>query len=118
ARSAHAFAGPLVAMARVEARTIPGPGGPLAARLYLPADDGRRRGLLVYYHGGGWVVGGIETHDPLCRVLARDADVAVLAVDYRLAPEHRFPAAVEDALATFRWAAREAGALGCDPTRV
>src|SRR4029077_8966045 len=52
ARSAHAFAGPLVAMARVEARTIPGPGGPLAARLYLPADDGRRRGLLVYYHGG------------------------------------------------------------------
>src|SRR5262249_28858841 len=72
----------------------------------------------VYYHGGGWVVGDLDTHDPLCRFLAHTADVLVLAVDYRRAPEHRFPAAVDDALAAFRAAVADAAALGGDPARV
>jgi len=118
ARNARAFAGPLVPLPRIDEVTIPGPAGPIRARLYDPAADGRRRGLVVYYHGGGWVVGNIETHDPLCRFLAREADVAVLAVDYHLAPEHPFPAPVEDALLAFRWAFREAPRLRCDRARV
>jgi acetyl esterase/lipase len=114
-RSAAAFAGALAPVARVEDRTL---AGTLRARLYVPADDGRRRGLLVYYHGGGWVVGDLDTHDPLCRFLAHTADVLVLAVDYRRAPEHRFPAAVDDTLAAFRAAVADAAALGADPARV
>jgi acetyl esterase/lipase len=117
-RSARLFAGALEPVARVDEKSVPGPEGPLRARLYVPASDDRRRGLVVYFHGGGWVVGDLDTHDSTCRFLARAADVLVLAVDYRLAPEHPFPAAVDDALAAFAWAAREAGALGADPARV
>jgi acetyl esterase len=117
-RDAAAFAGTVLPVVRVETPAVPGPGGAIPTRLYVPADDGRRRGLLVYYHGGGWVVGDLDTHDPVCRFLAREADVAVLAVDYRRAPEHRFPAAVEDALAAVRWAAHEADALGLDGARL
>jgi acetyl esterase len=72
-------------------------------RIYRPA--GSRPGVLVYFHGGGWVVGSLESHDRLCRTLAARSGVAVVAVDYRLAPEHRYPAAVEDAWAATRWAA-------------
>src|SRR5207244_2970572 len=118
ARNARAFAGALVPVTRVEDLTIPGPAGPMRARLYDAAPERAPRGLVVYYHGGGWVVGDLDTHDPLCRFLAREADVAVLAVDYRRAPEHRFPAAVDDALAAFHWAAREARTLGGDPARI
>jgi acetyl esterase len=75
-------------------------------------------GLLVYFHGGGFVVCDLETHDNMCRFLARQAGVRVLAVDYRLAPEHRFPAAIEDALAAFRFAAEHAAELGADPARL
>jgi acetyl esterase len=76
------------------------------------------RALVVYYHGGGWVVGDLDTHDATCRHLAHDTTAAVLALDYRLAPEHRFPAAVDDAVAAFAWAVREAPALGADPACV
>jgi len=114
-RNAAAFAGRPAPMARVEELVLP---GPIPARLYVPTDDARMRGLLVYYHGGGWVVGSLASHDPACRFLAREAGVAVLSVDYRLAPEHRFPAAVEDAVSAFRWAVREAASLGLDPARV
>lgn len=117
-RNARAFAGALVPLPRVEDVTIRGAAAAIRARLYAPGDDGGPRPLVVYYHGGGWVVGSLETHDPACRFLARAADVCVLAVDYRLAPEHPFPAAVDDAFAAFRWAVREADALGCDPGRV
>jgi len=117
-RSARIFAGRPIAMAAVETRTVPGPAGPLSARLYVPPEVDPPRPLVVYYHGGGWVVGDLDTHDATCRRLAQQARTAVLAVDYRLAPEHRFPAAVEDALAAFAWAAREARALGCDPARI
>jgi acetyl esterase len=117
-RSARVFAAAPPPLARVEDRVVPGPAGPLAARLYVPFDDGVRRPLVVHYHGGGWVIGDLETHDTACRHLAREADVGVLAIDYRLAPEHRFPAAIDDALAAFRWAAAHAAELGCDPARV
>lgn len=105
---------------RATDRTIPGGAGPLAARFYLPPNlpGGVAPPLLVYYHGGGWVVGDLETHDGVCRFLAAAAGVAVLAVDYRLAPEHPFPAAIEDAWATFSWAAANASDLGVDPARI
>jgi acetyl esterase len=105
-------------MAAIEPRTIAGPAGPIPARLYVPRDGRPPRPLVVYYHGGGWVVGDLDTHDATCRHLAHETAAAVLAVDYRLAPEHRFPAAVDDAVAAFGWAVREAAALGADPARV
>ena len=88
--------------------------GGVPARLYRPSsDDGL--GLLVYFHGGGWVVGDLETHDSTCRALAAESGHAVLAVDYRLAPEHPFPAPLDDAMAATRWAAAHAEELGCAP---
>ncbi len=88
----------------------------LPARLYVPGgDDGR---LLIYLHGGGWVVGGLRSHDRLCRRLASEGGQRVLAIDYRLAPEHRFPAAASDALAALRWARRGAAQLGVPPEAI
>lgn len=95
---------------------LPGPGGPLGARLYAPA--GAAAAGLVYFHGGGWVAGGLDTHDNLCRRLAASSGAKLLSVDYRLAPEHPFPAAVEDALAAVHWAATHAQELGIDPQRL
>ncbi len=107
-------------MARVEERTIPGEAGPIPARFYVP--EGQPTGvpapLLVFYHGGGWVIGDLDTHDGLCRFLAAAAGASVLSVDYRLAPEHPFPAAVEDAWSAFAWAAANAAELGVDPERI
>jgi acetyl esterase len=90
----------------------------LPLRLYRPAAAGGPVPVLVYFHGGGWTIGDLDTHDVLCRQLCAGAGIAVLAVDYRLAPEHRFPAAAEDALAATRWVRQQAGALGLDPARV
>jgi acetyl esterase len=87
----------------------------LAARLYTPPDPAPGDGLLVYYHGGGWVVGSLDSHDNVCRFLARHAAVRVLSVAYRLAPEHPFPVAVEDAYTGFRYARRHAAELGANP---
>jgi acetyl esterase len=116
ARNARIFAGSPPAMASIPSPTIPGPAGPIPARFYTPRDGAPPRPLVVYYHGGGWVVGDLDTHDATCRHLANETAAAVL--DYRLAPEHRFPAAVDDAIAAFGWAVREAAALGADPARV
>ena len=74
--------------------------------------------LIVFFHGGGWVLGDLETHDSICRFLAPNTGAVVLSIDYRLAPEHPFPAAVEDSVEAFRWACEEAAALGADPRRV
>ena len=117
-RSARVFACNETPVARVEDRIVPGPAGPIPARLYVPFADGQRRPLVVHFHGGGWVIGDLDSHDTACRHLAREAGAGVLAIDYRLAPEHRFPAAVDDALAAFEWAAANADALGFDPARV
>jgi acetyl esterase len=100
---------------------VDGGEGPLAARLYTPqrtVASADPPPLLVFLHGGGWVIGDLDSHDEPCRVLCRFADVAVLAVDYRLAPEHPFPAAVDDACAAFTWARKHAEARGADPARV
>jgi len=91
-------------MARVEEVEIPGPAGRIPARLFVPHSPAESLPLLVYYHGGGWVIGDLETHDAPCRFLAANSGAQVLAVDYRLAPEHPFPAAVEDACAAYAWA--------------
>lgn len=90
----------------------------VTARVYRPHGVGERAPALVYFHGGGFVLGGLESHDPVCRALARDAGCVVIAVDYRLAPEHRFPAAVDDATEAFRWVVREHSRLAVDPTRL
>jgi acetyl esterase len=111
--------GPPLPMARIENMAIPGPAGGIPARLYVSLGAPRQpQPLLVYYHGGGWVIGDLETHDGLCRFLAGHSGCRVLSVDYRLAPEHPFPAAVEDAVAAFSWAAENAGELGADPARI
>lgn len=91
--------------------------GGVPCRLYRPSSD-TNLGLLVYYHGGGWVIGNLDTHDAVCRSLANRMGHAVLSVDYRLAPEHRFPAAVEDSLCSLRWAHDNAAELGIDPARI
>jgi acetyl esterase len=96
---------------------IPGPAGPIAARHYRPATSDPAP-MVVFYHGGGWVIGDLDTHDPLCRLTCRDAAVHVLSIDYRLAPEHPAPAAVEDAYAAFTWACDHAAELGAIPGKV
>jgi len=89
-------------------------------RVYRPAGvaDSRRLPVLVYFHGGGWVIGDLETHDVMCRQLTAEAGVSVISVDYRLAPEHKFPAAVDDAWAATRWIAAHAAELGVDADRL
>ena len=87
----------------------------LKGRLYLP-NGTRALPILVYLHGGGWVIGSVATHDPFCRLLSETAEVIVLSVEYRLAPEHPYPAAVDDTLAAVQWAAAHASECGGDPT--
>jgi len=104
-------------VARVEEVAVPGPAGTIPARVYSPEAD-ETPPVVVYYHGGGWVLGGLESHDGTCRALANAAGAVVISVDYRLAPEHPFPAAVDDAWAALRWIADHAGDLGGDPSRL
>ena len=105
-------------IARVEDRSFPGKGGTIAARAYWPSNDGKLRPLIIYFHGGGWVVGSIEGYDTTCRRLALKADAVVVSVDYRLAPEHPFPAAVDDAWDAVNWCARNCDSLQVDPNRI
>ncbi len=109
---------PPIAMAQVESLELPGEAGPLAARLYVPDGAAEPGPLLVFFHGGGWVIGDLDTHDGPCRFLAANSGARVLAIDYRLAPEHPFPAAAEDAGAAYAWASANAGRLGADPARI
>lgn len=106
------------AVAQVQALQAPGAGGPIALRLYRPAGLPDAAPVLVYFHGGGWTIGDLDTHDVLCRDLADEGRCAVVSVDYRLGPEHRFPAAVDDALAATRWVMAQAQAWGLDARRV
>jgi len=97
---------------------IPGPAAPLRARLYRPHASEKPLPGMVYFHGGGFIYGDLDTHDGVCRGIAHSARCTVVAVDYRLAPEHRFPAAVEDAYAATQWIAANASALGIDPAHL
>jgi len=102
---------------RVTNLSIPGPVGPIPARHYQPV-NGEGEPLLVFYHGGGQVIGSLDTHDDLCRKICRDGAMHVLSVDYRLAPEHKAPAGADDAFAAFVWARDHAADLGADADRV
>jgi acetyl esterase len=100
--------------------TAPGPAGPISIRLYRahPGKAGDKQPALIYFHGGGWVIGSLDSHDGVCRGLANGADCTVLSVDYRLAPERKFPAAVDDAVAATKWIAENAKQLGIDSGRL
>ncbi|HPX35108.1 MAG TPA: alpha/beta hydrolase [Mycobacterium sp.] len=108
---------PNVRVAQTRDLSIPGPAGPIGARHYTPHGT-ERAPLVVFFHGGGFVFGDLDTHDAACRLISRDAGVQVLAIDYRLAPEHPAPAAVDDCLAAYRWAVAQAEELGADPNRI
>lgn len=108
-------------MKSVEALAIPAPHGSIPARIYTPNVVRAANGLapcLVFFHGGGWVIGDLDSHDVVCRKLAQEGQLIVISIDYRLAPEHKFPAAVDDAIAATRWIADNAGSLGIDAARL
>jgi acetyl esterase len=110
-------AGEPEAVAKIENRTIPGPVGTIPVRVYTPEAPAPLP-VLVFYHGGGWVIGNLDSHDGTCRTLANAARCLVVSVDYRLAPEHPFPAPAEDCYAALRWVADNAKPLGGDPGRI
>jgi acetyl esterase len=99
---------------------VDGAAGPLRARLYTPTErlGAEPTPTMLFIHGGGWMYGDLESHDPACRFLAEQSGVQVLAIDYRLAPEHKFPAAVEDCQAAYRWLVDHADEINADPTRL
>jgi len=106
-------------VARVENRSVPGPDGPVPVRIYWPQTaPPAPLPALVYFHGGGWVICDLDTHDPTCRAITNNVGCVVMSVDYRLAPEHKFPAAAEDAYTATLWAAGNATDLGVDATRI
>jgi acetyl esterase len=107
-------------VARSEERMIPGPGGPIRLRLYWPkaSNSGGTVPAIVYYHGGGHVIGSLDTHDFVARNLCAGAAALVASVDYRMGPEHKFPAAVEDSFAALEWVHSNAAGLGADPERI
>ena len=106
-----------VGVARIEEMKIPGPAGEIPIRVYWPR-EGVPLPVLVYYHGGGWVIGDLDTNDSLCRMLSNRTSAVVVSVDYRLAPEHPFPAAVDDSYAALVWVSRNAESLGVDRSRI
>ncbi len=97
--------------------TVPGPAGDIPVRIYRPSDD-TNLPVVVFFHGGGWVIGDLESHDHMARTLSSKAECVVVAVDYRLAPEHKFPAAADDAWAALEWVATHATDLGVDGNRI
>ncbi|MDE3070669.1 MAG: alpha/beta hydrolase fold domain-containing protein, partial [Acidobacteriota bacterium] len=117
-RDASLFQGPPIPLRATEELTIPAGHGPIPARLHVPEPAPGEGGLLVYFHGGGFVVGDLDSHDNTCRFLASQAGVRVLSVHYRRAPEHPFPAAAEDALTAFLFACGEAHVLGAEAGRI
>ena len=114
-----AVAGTPLPVKSVRERSVPGLGGPLAVRLYEPEDAGAGPlPILVYYHGGGWIRGDLDTHDDVCRYLCHHAGCLVASVAYRLSPEHRFPEPLDDCYAATRWISENAAGLGADPARL
>jgi acetyl esterase len=120
AAASQQLAAPPAAVHAIGDRRIPVPGGEVGIRIYTPREvpAGTLLPVVLNFHGGGFIAGNLDTHDSIARYYARHADAIVIGVDYRLAPEHPFPAAVDDAYAALAWAAANAGALGGDPNRV
>ena len=113
------FGGPVVEVAAVEDHKADGPAGPIALRLYRPHNaPAAPAPAMIYAHGGGWVIGDLESHDKLCRNIATAAGCVVIAIDYRLGPEHPFPAAQDDTVAAVKWVAANAAKLGVDSARM
>jgi acetyl esterase len=114
------LAPPVPEAGEVRELAAPGPAGPIPLRLYrgLGTAAGAPLPLLVYFHGGGWTIGDLDTHDIVCRTLANNARCALIATDYRMGPEHKFPAAVEDCIAVTRWVAAQGTAIGVDAARI
>ena len=111
--------GPLVDVASVVDDKVDGPAGSIPVRIYTPSGDiDGARPVVVHYHGGGWTLGGLDSHDAVCRLLADGSGAIVVAVDYRLAPENPYPAAVKDGWAALRWTASAASSFGGDPGRL
>lgn len=106
------------AVASIEDRRVAAAGGDFGVRVYRPQASGGLRPIVVYFHGGGWAAGDLDTHDTTARYYAANADVVVVSVDYRQPPEHKFPVAVEDCYAAVEWAIAHAGDIGGDATRV
>lgn len=107
---------PAPPVASVENRTIPGPGGPIPVRVYRDTDPAEEdRPVLAWFHGGGHVIGSLDTHDTMARSICREAGCVVVSVDYRMGPEHPFPAAVDDCVAAVRWLGERGGEVGADP---
>lgn len=104
-------------VAEISELQMAGPGSPLRLRLYRPT-TGEPLPVIIFFHGGGWVIGGLDSHDPLCRSMANGTGALVVSVDFRLAPEDPFPAAVEDSIAATAWVVDHAADIGVDPTRV
>jgi len=104
-------------MAELQNRTVPGPAGPIPVRVYRPAKN-ETLPVLIFFHGGGFVIGNLDTHDRMCRALANASGCAIIAVDYRLAPENKYPAAVDDAYAVTKYVAEHAAEFGIDPNRI
>jgi acetyl esterase len=119
-RSRGQFLAPPAPVASSTDRTIPGPAGEIPIRVYRPAGSRADTLLpgLIYLHGGGWVFGNLDSHDPLCRELCNLSGCALVSVDYRLAPEHKFPAAFDDTLAAIRYVARHGASAGIDGARL
>jgi acetyl esterase len=108
-----------IAIGKIENASMPGPAGEIKLRVYTPVAGGSTAiPALVYFHGGGFVIGDLDTHDALCRTLANETAARVVAVDYRLAPEHKFPAAAEDCYAAVKWVEQNAAKLAIDPNRI
>jgi acetyl esterase len=108
-------------LASIRAVTLPGSAGTIPARIYTPQNLRKADGMapcLVFFHGGGWVIGDLDSHDVLCRTLAVEGETVVISVDYRLAPEHKFPAAIDDAIAATRWISEHAMELNIDAMRI
>jgi acetyl esterase len=114
---ASRFLGPLTEIRAVEDREVPGPEGAIPIRVYHPS-EGEAQPAVVFFHGGCWLMGDIRTHDAYCRTLARRSGAMVVSVDYRLAPEHKYPAAAEDAYTATRWVTEHADTIGADPERI
>ncbi len=112
-----AMRGELEPVGNVEDREVPGPEGQISVRIYTPEGKGPFP-VLVFFHGGGWVIGNIESHDAVCRSLTNQAGCITVSADYRLAPEHKFPAAPEDCYAATQWVAANAATFNGDPTRI